>query len=228
MAWERSVQESLRVGGGPCRSVRHVLGIITAVSMVGAWALSGCSAGDVDIEEGSVRKKDIKLSVGNVVVGRDCRIEGDIVLTAGNVEIGSGTAVTGDITVTHGNVELDEGVHAVSITVKNGTIDLGAGAEITGPVTLTNGVIDVRGAHLQGLVRLKRGRLEVGDGSVLAGGLEVENSGRTLQDSSYVIIGSGARVTGLVTTRGIVRLRVSAQADTRAAEFRGNSPEIFE
>jgi len=190
--------------------------------------LSGCTVGNVELEDGTTRRSSIDLSVGNVVVGRDCLVEGDIDLNAGNLEVGTRTVITGNITVTHGNVELDDEVHAASVSVKNGVIELNRGVEIDGPITLTNGLIDVRGAVLNGLVKLKRGRLEVGGGSMLAAGLHVENVGRSTHDSTYVVIKPGAIVKGPVTAEGIVRLLVDAEADTRGADFLGNSPELIE
>ncbi len=205
-----------------------VAGILLTGGFFGCIGCSGYSAGSVEVKSGSTRTGNIELGVGNVAVGRDCRVEGKIVLTAGNVEVANGAVVTGDISVDHGNVRLAEAVAVAAVRVNNGVVELGSGTRIGGSVILANGLIEVQGATVEGVVKLKRGRLEVGPGSLLAAGLEVVNPGGVLQDSTYVVIGSGARLQGRIHTAGIVRLLVAADADVHEAEFEGNSPEIRE
>jgi hypothetical protein len=61
--------------------------------------------------------------------------------------------------------------------------------------------------------------------SYLAAGLLVENPGRALKDSTYVVIRAGARVVGEIDVSGCARLIVEPGADTTAATFTGISPD---
>lgn len=199
---------------------------LMALALPALVLLGGCSLGNFELEDGDRHRGDISLTVGNIDIGRDCQVGGNVRLQAGNVTVGDRSLIEGTIVVKHGNVELADGVEAAAVTVTNGVIELGEQAAVAGVVSLTNGVIEIQGARVRGRVELVRGRLEIEGGSVLENGLWVENTGRALKDSTYVVIQAGARVAGEVHVSGYARLIVASGADVAAAEFTGLAPDF--
>ena len=96
------------------------VGLVATLILVGS-----CSVGHFEMEDGQKRSRSVRLSMGDVLIGRNCQIKGDIHVQAGQVKIQSHSRITGDIVVKHGNVSLGDSVQVRSLNVSSGTIDLG-------------------------------------------------------------------------------------------------------
>ncbi|MFH1843971.1 MAG: hypothetical protein ABIF77_12265 [bacterium] len=190
----------------------------TALVLV-LFTMGGCAADSFQLADGQHHGRGVKMSVGDVDIGSDCRLEGNIDLAAGNIVVGERSVIEGDIVVQKGNVRLAAGVQVRSVTVIDGVIELGAGATSFGTITMTDGLITVNGATIGGLVALQNGRLEVNAGSNLNAGLQVVNSRPGRADSTTVVVAATARVAGTVGFGGRVKLLIDPAADIREAAF---------
>jgi len=183
------------------------------VLLVGELMLGGCDLSinsSIEVADGESRSGALATVNGDILIGKDCKIEGSSTTVNGSVKIGDRSNVW-DLNTVNGSIRIGEGVSVEGdVESVNGSVELGADSEVSGKVGTVNGAIKLDHTIIQRDVRTVNGNIKLRDNSVVKGDVVIEGEMKVSkrQRPIEIEVAGGSIIEGSVLVKRDVDVRL--------------------